>query len=139
MDIKLPKLKNYLIEAKKYNTPDIKAVVFGNTSADMDSVIGAICMSWYYGMKGDIKYMPVIYCKKADLLLRIEIIEHLALFGIDEAFLHENVIFSCDFDGKHQKYFQHIQSVGLVDFNKLTKNTAFMKHAVHYILDHHVD
>ena len=101
MDHRLPSLKAYLIEAKKYNTPDIKAVVFGNTSADMDSVVGSMCMSWYYGMKGDVKYTPVIYCKKADLLLRIEIMEHLALFGIDEAFLHEHVIFSCDFDKKH--------------------------------------
>jgi hypothetical protein len=108
MDNKLQTLKTYLVEAKKYNTPEIKAVVFGNTSADMDSVVGAICMSWYYGMKSDVKYQPVIFCQKSELRLRGEIIEHLALFGIDEAFLHENVIFSCDFERQHHKFFANV-------------------------------
>ena len=139
MEEHLKTLKQYLREARKFNSPVLKAAVFGNTSADMDSCVGAICMSWYLGMQSNIKYTPVIYCTKDELRLRGEIIEHMALFGLDEAFLHENVIFTCDFAGSHNEFFGNIQSLGLVDFNKLTKNTAFLEHAVHYILDHHVD
>ena len=42
-------LKDYIISAKQFNTPKVKAIVLGNSSADMDSVVGAMTLSWYFG------------------------------------------------------------------------------------------
>jgi inorganic pyrophosphatase/exopolyphosphatase len=77
-------LKTYLVEAKAFNTPNLRGLIFGNPSVDMDSVVGSIVMSYYYGsdmnpnqeMKG-IKYTPVINCPRDELNLRFDIIENL--------------------------------------------------------------
>ena len=42
-------LKEYLIKARKFNSQKIKALVFGNSSADMDSVITSFITSLLYG------------------------------------------------------------------------------------------
>ena len=42
------KLKEYLYAAKQFNTP-IRALVMGNPSADMDSVVGSIILSYVLG------------------------------------------------------------------------------------------
>ena len=55
-------LKQYLIQARKFNTPFLRALVIGNPSADMDSVVGATALSWYYGYNNKLKYSPVINC-----------------------------------------------------------------------------
>ena len=67
-------IRNYLVEAKEYNTPNLKGLIFGNASADMDSVVGSIIMSWYYGSsvnpdyhENGIKYVPVLNCPKDEL------------------------------------------------------------------------
>ena len=79
-------LKEYLIKARKFNSPKIKALVFGNSSADMDSVVTSFITSYYYGFiknHSNYLYSPVINCARQDLILRIEIIEHLKNCGID--------------------------------------------------------
>ena len=54
-------LKTYLCTARhEGNHPDLRFLIFGNTSADMDSVVGSILMSYYYGLKTGNKYIPVI-------------------------------------------------------------------------------
>ena len=42
-------LKEYLIRARHYNSQKVQALVFGNSSADMDSVISSFIASFYYG------------------------------------------------------------------------------------------
>ena len=90
-------LKDYLVSAMAENRPTYKNLIFGNTSADMDSVVGSILMSWYYGTKTGIKYTPVIYCTRHELNFRFEILQHLSIFGINEWFLRENVVALDDF------------------------------------------
>jgi inorganic pyrophosphatase/exopolyphosphatase len=93
----MDRLKEYLIDARFENSPKWKYLIFGNTSADMDSVVGSMLMSWYYFQKTGNKYTPVVYCTRHELTFRFEILEHLALFGIDEQFLRDYVIFQEDF------------------------------------------
>ena len=132
-------LKQYLVSAMNENRPTFKNLIFGNTSADMDSVVGSILMSWFYGTKTGVKYTPVVYCTRHELTFRFEILEHLALFGIDEPFLRENVIALDDFAGQEEQVFANVESVGLIDFNKLTKELICVSDKVHYIIDHHAD
>ena len=67
-------LKQYLMDAKAVNTPHWKYLIFGNTSADMDSVVGSMLMSYFYGRKTGNKYTPVIYCTRHELTFRFEIL-----------------------------------------------------------------
>ena len=55
-------LKNYLVSARHFNTPKLRALILGNPSADMDSVIGCLALSWFYGHTKDLKYIPVVNC-----------------------------------------------------------------------------
>ena len=52
--------------------------MIGNPSADMDSMICSLGMSWFYGFGKDILYSPVVNCYRSELKLRIEIMEHLS-------------------------------------------------------------
>ena len=111
----------------------------GNTSADMDSVVGSLALSWYYGETTKNAYSPVINCLRNELRYRIEIIEHLNKFGLDEAFLKENVIFADDLKLPDEG-FKSIESIALVDFNQLPKEfESHLASKVHYIVDHHID
>jgi inorganic pyrophosphatase/exopolyphosphatase len=96
-------------------------------------------MSWFYASKTGVKYTPVVYCTRHELTFRFEILGHLSTFGIDEHFLRENIIFKDDFQGHEAEYFAGVESVGLIDFNKLTKELACLEDKVHYIIDHHAD
>ena len=49
----------------------------GNTSCDMDSVVGAITLAYYYTRKLGEKFVPVINCKKDELRYRLEIAMHM--------------------------------------------------------------
>ena len=67
--------KEYLKKAKALNLPRSKAIVMGNVSADMDSVVGSMAMSWCYGLKADApQYSPLINCSRDELKMRIEIV-----------------------------------------------------------------
>jgi inorganic pyrophosphatase/exopolyphosphatase len=133
-------LKNYLIEARKFNTPKLRAIYMGNTSADMDSVVSSMLLSWLYSTKSDFMFTPVIYCTIEEFPYRMDIVAHLANFGIDMEFLKANCIFKDDFAGKVAETFGSVESVGLTDFNKLTKECeATLKGKIHYIVDHHND
>ena len=132
-------LKQYLTKARQFNSPNFRALVIGNTSADMDSVVGSLALSWYYGQTTNSAYSPVINCLRNELKYRIEIVEHLKRFGIDEAFLRDHVIFADDIL-KPEEVFGSVESVALVDFNQLPKELdVWLKSKIHYIVDHHVD
>lgn len=65
---------------------------------------------------------------------------HLARFGIDEDFLNENIIFLDDFIDNPDEFFGNVESVGLIDWNKLPKDiNPILGQKVHYIIDHHND
>lgn len=132
-------LKQYLISAREFNTPSYKALVLGNSSADMDSVVGAISLSWFYGEGKPLKYTPVVNCLRSEIKLRIEIMEHLAKLGMNENFVYDNMLFLDDLL-KTEESLAQVESVGLVDFNELNKELeSKLSSKVHYIIDHHID
>ena len=120
----MDKLKQYLVDAMTENKPHWKYLIFGNTSADMDSVVGSVLMSYFYGRKTGNKYTPVVYCTRHELTYRFEILEHLALFGIDEPFMRDNFVFAEDFKDQEAEVFANIESVGLIDLNRLDQKLA---------------
>ena len=95
-------LKEAMVNARKFNGQAVKALCFGNTSADMDSVVGSMLMSWLFTStsKSNLHYSPVILCARSELPWRIEIIQHLACFGMDETWIHQNVFFKDEIDSK---------------------------------------
>lgn len=103
------------MQARAFNTPKVKAIVMGNPSADMDSVVGSIALSWWYGSlagNAPLKYCPVINCPREDLSMRVDIVHNLNKFGIDDDFVKNNLLFKEDLIGEDA-----IESVALVDFN----------------------
>jgi hypothetical protein len=85
----------------------------------MDSVCGSMLMSYYYWKKTGNWFTPVVYCTRHELTFRFEILKHLELFGIDEPFLREHVVFEEDFKDQETEVFANIVSVGLIDLNRL--------------------
>ena len=132
-------LREYLIHARAANAPHLQALVLGNPSADMDSVVSSFALSWLCGSRADHPpYSPVINCSRNELKLRIDIVRHLSNFGIDDQFLADNVLFADDLqDADASK----VESVALVDFNQINKELEAygFDNKVHYIVDHHVD
>ena len=47
--------------------PSIINICLGNVSADMDSVVGSMALSYYYFLKHNINYIPVINLRKSEL------------------------------------------------------------------------
>lgn len=47
---------------------------------------------------------------------------HLERFGIDQDFLLDNIIFLDDFIDNPDEFFGQVESVGLIDWNKLPKD-----------------
>ena len=52
-------------------------IVMGNTSCDMDSVVGAITLAYYYTKKTGETFVPVINCKADEFQYRLEIAMHM--------------------------------------------------------------
>lgn len=54
--------------------------------------------------------------------------------------MRDNIVFAEDFKDKEEEVFAKIESVGLIDLNRLDKKLAdcFIK-KVEYIVDHHAD
>ncbi len=59
------------------NTEAPVRLVLGNTSADMDSVVGSMGLAYYLSLKTGNLWTPVINCKRDQLRLKVEIQLHL--------------------------------------------------------------
>jgi len=125
-----------IVNARAHNTPKLRHICIGNSSADMDSVVGSMLMS-HLKSNDSFKYSPVIFCPKNELPYRIEIMQHLSRFGMTQEWLHENVFFKEDL---MSDTLDAVESVSLVDFNELPKELhSILSPRVHHIIDHHVD
>ncbi len=60
--------------ATQTNTP--LRLVIGNTSGDMDSIVGAMGLAYYYTLKTKTLWTPVINCAKLEIKLKAEIYKH---------------------------------------------------------------
>jgi inorganic pyrophosphatase/exopolyphosphatase len=52
-------------------------LVMGNTSGDMDSIVGALGLAYYLTLKTNTQWTPVVNCKRNELKLKVEIFQHL--------------------------------------------------------------
>jgi inorganic pyrophosphatase/exopolyphosphatase len=73
--------KLYLREARKQAVDSSQPLrlVLGNTSGDMDSIVGAMGLAYYYTLKTHKLWTPVVNCAKSDLRLKAEIYKHVVL------------------------------------------------------------
>jgi len=52
-------------------------LVMGNTSGDMDSIVGALGLAYYLTLKTNELWTPVVNCKRSELKLKVEIFKHI--------------------------------------------------------------
>jgi inorganic pyrophosphatase/exopolyphosphatase len=82
-------------------------ICLGNVSVDMDSVVGGLSLAYYYGLKHQQLYIPVVNCKKAFFSMKLDINMHL-----EESKMPE-LIFLDEID------LERVEEVCLIDHNKL--------------------
>ena len=66
----------FLKQAKTLNSSPIR-LVMGNTSGDMDSIIGAMSLAYFLTLKTKQQWTPVVNCHESDFKLKVEIYKHL--------------------------------------------------------------
>jgi len=49
----------------------------GNTSGDMDSIVGALGLAYYLSLKTNTLWTPVVNCERSELRLKVEIYQHI--------------------------------------------------------------
>ena len=70
-------------------------IVMGNTSGDMDSIVGAMGLAYLLTLKSGQLWTPVVNCLKADLKLKAEIYGHLiddCKLNIDDLFFWDDLM-----------------------------------------------
>lgn len=48
-------------------------LVMGNVSGDMDSIVGALGLAYFYTLRSGQQWTPLISCDKGDFALRLDI------------------------------------------------------------------
>lgn len=71
-------LKQFLVRARASAAITQKPlrIVLGNVSCDMDSTVGCIGLAYFYTLKTQEDWTPVINCKRDDFKLKNDIIGH---------------------------------------------------------------
>ena len=92
-------------------------IVMGNTSCDVDSAIGAICLAYYYKKKLNQEWIPVINCRREDFFCNLEITKHLENSQISQSDLY----FWDEFRAQYPSP-EAIDEVALIDHNILDKD-----------------
>lgn len=132
----------YLRSVKEQATADITnptplRLCMGNTSGDMDSIVGAMGMAYYLTLKTGDLWTPVINKKKDDLHLAAEIYNHL----INSCKLNmEDMLFWDELIATKRP----IKEVAIIDHNLIDNDQATQlgdhTHTqVKYVYDHHFD
>ena len=99
----------------------------------MDSVIGAICLGYYYTKKLGSLWVPVINCNKKEFFYNLEIVLHLndCQIDLDDLFYYDEYKATYTPD--------KVTEVALVDHNILDVNQAEVADKVTRVIDHHYD
>lgn len=111
-------------------------IAIGNTSGDMDSIVGALGLAYYLTLKTKQLWTPVVNCAAADLALKAEIYCHL--------------VQDCKIKQDSMLYFDELAKCGeiaeiaLIDHNVIAAEQADAlgkdcHKKVTYVYDHHVD
>lgn len=133
------KFKAYLKDTRAAleNSDSEIHLVMGNTSGDLDSIVGALGLAYYLTLKTKNLWTPVVNCKRSELKLKVEIYLHL----IDDCGINfEELIFWDDLIPPKSP----ITQICLIDHNKIDAKQALElgpdSHSkVKLIYDHHLD
>lgn len=69
-------LKNMKTRALTQTDAPVR-IVMGNTSGDMDSVVGALGLAYFLSLKTKEHWCPIINCAREDFNMKVEIYKHL--------------------------------------------------------------
>jgi inorganic pyrophosphatase/exopolyphosphatase len=137
----------YLRDAKSYASLHGKPlrICLGNTSGDVDSIVGALGMAYFLTLKEGKQWVPLINCNKDELKLKPEIWEHLIVqckIPLDAMLFYDELL---SYKREHVEY-------AIIDHNKLDESQALMlsqgsgqpgaetaHKRVTHVYDHHVD
>lgn len=130
----------YLKEAKRAarDGSEPLRIALGNTSGDVDSIVGALGMAYYLTLKEKRIWVPLVNCNKDELRLKPEIWAHLVEFckiSPDDMVFRDELL---SYGKEHAEY-------ALIDHNKLDGKQAeeLGGEAAHkrvtHVYDHHVD
>ena len=118
----------------KDGQPPLK-VVIGNTSCDMDSAVGAICLAYYYTKLTDTLWVPVLNCRADAFICKMEIAKHMQNCKIDPS----DLLFLDQLQALYPNR-DDITEIALIDHNQLDiDQEQWLGKHVSYIVDHHVD
>ena len=112
-------------------------LVMGNTSGDMDSIVGALGLAYYLTLKTNTLWTPVVNCKRSELKLKVEIFRHIIA---DCEICFEDLIFWDELIPLQVS----ITEICLIDHNKIDSQQAVQlgldsNSKVTLVYDHHFD
>jgi len=130
---------SYLRDVKKDVTTSNQSIklVMGNTSGDMDSIVGAMALGFFLTLKTGQMWTPVVNCAKKDLALKTEIYVHViedCKLNLDDLFFWDEML----------ELKRPIDEIAIIDHNMIDEEQAEQlgdnAHSkVTYIYDHHFD
>lgn len=105
----------------------------GNVSCDMDSVVGSMALSYYYNLKHETVFLPIINCKRDFFPMKLEIAQHLEYCKAcdSESMLFQDDLLNLPLDS--------INEFALIDHNKLDNSQQYLESKITRIVDHHID
>ena len=106
----------------------------GNTSCDVDSAVGAIGLAYYYTVKLNQQWVPVINCRRQDFFCNLEIVRHLENCQISQ----DDLYFYDEFKAQYPTD-EGVEEVALIDHNVLDKDQNDLDSKVTRVIDHHHD
>jgi len=129
-----PKLSFYLHTSQTNIHKKIDLLVMGNEAADLDSMASALVFAYIRAAKGiDLNIVPLIPIARADFKLRPE-----AVYVFDQAQINPAHLVFLD-DITLPSFMDRVDSIALLDHNKLS--SLFEPHGekISIIMDHHKD
>lgn len=110
----MQKFVHYLSECKisAMESEQPLRIVLGNTSGDMDSIVGAMGLAYYLTLKYKQLWTPVVNCAANDLKLKTEIYCHL----IEDCGLNASDLFYFD---ELLASKRSIEEIALIDHNMI--------------------
>ena len=87
---------SHVVKSTKLKSQDFPLkITLGNVSADMDSVVGSMALAYYYFLKQDQYFVPVVNCRRQDIYLKLDIIKHFQNSNMSET---EHVLYIEDLE-----------------------------------------
>lgn len=122
-------LRTLLANSKSLlHSPSPLLICLGNVSVDMDSVLGSLSLAYYYTLKHQQPYIPVVNCKKSFFSMKLDINMHLEESNVGGLVFMDEI------------QMERVQEVCLIDHNKLDyTQEAVLGSKVKRVIDHHID